>query len=175
MNVYITLWYRYCLAFCCLLHYCVCCYWKCLVAAVVELSLISLHWFLTMFASVVHTRILLRLWDLFFYEGSTIFFQVTLGMLKMKVCLLCQLLCGRKAYARYMFPFVLSQCMSEECTVMSCCSSTLAELSLQPNCCALEQKNKLGCKREEWRHTIVFVICLSYDRIPWYLWKTSLW
>jgi len=52
-----------------------------------ELSLITLHWFLTMFASVVHTRILLRLWDLFFYEGSTVLFQVALGMLKMKVCL----------------------------------------------------------------------------------------
>jgi len=49
-----------------------------------ELSLITLHWFLTIFASVVHTRILLRLWDLFFYEGSTILFQVTLGMLKLK-------------------------------------------------------------------------------------------
>jgi len=44
-----------------------------------------MHWFLTMFASVVHTRILLRLWDLFFYEGSTVLFQFTLGMLKMKV------------------------------------------------------------------------------------------
>jgi len=54
--------------------------------AVTELSLITMHWFLTMFASVVHTRILLRLWDLFFYEGSTVLFQVTLGMLKMKVC-----------------------------------------------------------------------------------------
>jgi hypothetical protein len=50
----------------------------------IELSLITLHWFLTIFASVVHTRILLRVWDLFFYEGSTILFQVALGMLKMK-------------------------------------------------------------------------------------------
>jgi len=58
-----------------------------LMLAVAELSLITLHWFLTMFASVVHTRILLRLWDLFFYEGSTVLFQVTLGMLKMRVCL----------------------------------------------------------------------------------------
>ena len=50
-----------------------------------ELSLITLHWFLTVFASVVHTRVLLKLWDLFFYEGSIILFQMTLGMLKMKV------------------------------------------------------------------------------------------
>ncbi|ELU16805.1 hypothetical protein CAPTEDRAFT_177453 [Capitella teleta] len=50
----------------------------------IELSLISLHWFLTSFASVVHMKVLLRVWDLFFYEGSTILFQITLGMLKMK-------------------------------------------------------------------------------------------
>ncbi|CAG5089087.1 Similar to sgsm3: Small G protein signaling modulator 3 homolog (Xenopus laevis), partial [Cotesia congregata] len=30
----------------------------------IELSLISLHWFLTLFASVVHMKILLRIWDL---------------------------------------------------------------------------------------------------------------
>ena len=56
-----------------------------LVVAVTELSLITMHWFPTMFASVVHTRILLRLWDLFFYEESTVLFQFTRGMLKMKV------------------------------------------------------------------------------------------
>ena len=50
-----------------------------------ELSLISLHWFLTAFASVVHMKVLLRVWDLFFYEGSVVLFQMTLGMLKMKV------------------------------------------------------------------------------------------
>ncbi|CAD5123331.1 DgyrCDS11688 [Dimorphilus gyrociliatus] len=50
----------------------------------IEISLICLHWFLTAFASVVHIRVLLRLWDIFFYEGSTILFQATLGMLKLK-------------------------------------------------------------------------------------------
>lgn len=50
-----------------------------------ELSLITLHWFLTAFASVVHIRLLLRLWDLFFYEGSLVLFQATLGMLRLKV------------------------------------------------------------------------------------------
>lgn len=50
-----------------------------------ELSLITLHWFLTSFASVVHIKLLLRIWDLFFYEGSLVLFQVTLGMLSMKV------------------------------------------------------------------------------------------
>lgn len=50
-----------------------------------ELSLITLHWFLTSFASVVDIRLLLRIWDLLFYQGSLVLFQVTLGMLKIKV------------------------------------------------------------------------------------------
>ncbi|XP_014681898.1 PREDICTED: small G protein signaling modulator 3 homolog [Priapulus caudatus] len=50
----------------------------------IELSLISLHWFLTLFSSVVHMKVLLRMWDMFFYEGSVVLFQVTLGMLKTK-------------------------------------------------------------------------------------------
>lgn len=53
----------------------------------IELSLITLHWFLTAFASVVHIRLLLRIWDLFFYEGSLVLFQTTLGMLRLKVLL----------------------------------------------------------------------------------------
>lgn len=50
----------------------------------IELSLITLHWFLTLFAGVVHMKILLRIWDWFLYEGSIVLFQVTLGMLKIK-------------------------------------------------------------------------------------------
>ncbi|KAM5289127.1 small G protein signaling modulator 3 isoform 2-T2 [Ctenodactylus gundi] len=50
----------------------------------IELSLITLHWFLTAFASVVNIKLLLRIWDLFFYEGSLVLFQTTLGMLRLK-------------------------------------------------------------------------------------------
>ncbi|XP_066590271.1 small G protein signaling modulator 3 homolog [Prorops nasuta] len=50
----------------------------------IELSLISLHWFLTLFASVVHMKILLRIWDLFLFDGSIVLFQITLGMLKIR-------------------------------------------------------------------------------------------
>ncbi|KAI4485300.1 hypothetical protein M0804_006805 [Polistes exclamans] len=57
----------------------------------IELSLISLHWFLTLFASVVHMKILLRVWDLFLFDGSIVLFQITLGMLKMKEVELKQL------------------------------------------------------------------------------------
>lgn len=58
---------------------------KCLHLLSSELSLITLHWFLTSFASVVDIRLLLRIWDLLFYQGSLVLFQVTLGMLKIKV------------------------------------------------------------------------------------------
>lgn len=50
----------------------------------IELSLITLHWFLTLFASVVPMRVLLRIWDLLFYDGSIVLFQVLLGMLSSK-------------------------------------------------------------------------------------------
>ncbi|CAB4009264.1 Small G signaling modulator 3, partial [Paramuricea clavata] len=50
----------------------------------IELSLITLHWFLTLFASVVDMKVLLRIWDQFFYEGSVVLFRITLGLIKMK-------------------------------------------------------------------------------------------
>ena len=49
----------------------------------IELSLICINWFLTIFSNVLHIKILLRVWDLFFYEGSTAMFQITLAMLKL--------------------------------------------------------------------------------------------
>lgn len=50
----------------------------------IEVSLISYHWFLTLFTSVVHMKILLRIFDWFFCDGSLILFQITLGMIKIK-------------------------------------------------------------------------------------------
>ncbi|KAB7496892.1 Small G protein signaling modulator 3-like protein [Armadillidium nasatum] len=50
----------------------------------IELSLITLHWFMTLFSSVLHMKILLRVWDLFFLDGSIVLFQITLAMLKIK-------------------------------------------------------------------------------------------
>lgn len=50
----------------------------------IELSLITLHWFLSIFSSVLHMKILLRVWDLFFFDGSIVLFRVTLAMLKIK-------------------------------------------------------------------------------------------
>ena len=36
----------------------------------IELSLITLNWFLTLYSSVLHIRIIMRLWDLFLFEGK---------------------------------------------------------------------------------------------------------
>ncbi|PAA68260.1 hypothetical protein BOX15_Mlig024744g4 [Macrostomum lignano] len=49
----------------------------------IELSLITLHWFLTLFAGVLPVRILLRVWDQFFCEGSIVLFQTTVAILKL--------------------------------------------------------------------------------------------
>ncbi|KAF2355674.1 SH3 domain [Trinorchestia longiramus] len=50
----------------------------------IEVSLITLHWFVTVFASVLHVKLLIRTWDLFFCEGSVVLFKLTLAMLKIK-------------------------------------------------------------------------------------------
>ncbi|CAF0829682.1 unnamed protein product [Brachionus calyciflorus] len=48
----------------------------------IEISLICINWFLTLYSNVFEMRILLRIWDLFFYEGSVALFQITLAMIK---------------------------------------------------------------------------------------------
>ncbi|KRY39539.1 Small G protein signaling modulator 3 -like protein [Trichinella spiralis] len=51
----------------------------------IEPSLVTLHWFLTLYASsAMPFPILLRVWDLFFYYGSTVLFKVALAMLKLR-------------------------------------------------------------------------------------------
>lgn len=57
----------------------------------IEVSLITYQWFLTLFASVVHMKIMLRIFDWFFCDGSIVLFQITLGMLKIKEPALLQL------------------------------------------------------------------------------------
>uniref|UniRef100_A0A5S6PZI2 RUN and TBC1 domain-containing protein 3 n=1 Tax=Trichuris muris TaxID=70415 RepID=A0A5S6PZI2_TRIMR len=50
----------------------------------IEPSLISLHWFLTLYSSSLPFPVLLRVWDMFFYEGSVVLFKVALAFLKFK-------------------------------------------------------------------------------------------
>lgn len=50
----------------------------------IELSLVTLNWFLTLFASVLHIRVLVRLWDLLLFEGTKVLFQASLAMIAMK-------------------------------------------------------------------------------------------
>ena len=49
----------------------------------IELSLVCINWFLTIFSNVFQIKILLRIWDLFFYDGSSAMFQITLALLKL--------------------------------------------------------------------------------------------
>ncbi|KAL3308884.1 hypothetical protein Ciccas_012579, partial [Cichlidogyrus casuarinus] len=53
-----------------------------LVTHDIDLALITLPWFLTLFASSVDARVLVRLWDLIFLEGSTMLFKISLTLLK---------------------------------------------------------------------------------------------
>ena len=49
----------------------------------IEISLITLHWFLTLFTSVLHIKLTVRVWDKLFHEGATVIFKVALAMLKL--------------------------------------------------------------------------------------------
>lgn len=50
----------------------------------VEISLIFINWFLTLFSSVLRMDFLLRIWDVYFYEGSSIvLFQMVISLLKL--------------------------------------------------------------------------------------------
>ncbi|VDM36246.1 unnamed protein product [Hydatigera taeniaeformis] len=50
----------------------------------VDLPLITLGWFLTLFSGVLPMQIMLRVWDLLFYEGSTVLFRIALAIFKIK-------------------------------------------------------------------------------------------
>ncbi|KAM3726527.1 Small G protein signaling modulator [Dirofilaria immitis] len=50
----------------------------------VELSLITVNWFLTAFASVLSMRVLLRVWDCLFVFGGVTMFRVLISILKIK-------------------------------------------------------------------------------------------
>uniref|UniRef100_A0A8L8JWK0 RUN and TBC1 domain-containing protein 3 n=1 Tax=Heligmosomoides polygyrus TaxID=6339 RepID=A0A8L8JWK0_HELPZ len=50
----------------------------------VEVSLVTVNWLLTLFASVFPTRTLLRVWDFVFYTGSVSIFRVIISIMKMK-------------------------------------------------------------------------------------------
>jgi hypothetical protein len=48
----------------------------------IEISMIAINWFLTLFSNNMHMRVLLRAWDLLFYDGSIVLFHLSLSMLK---------------------------------------------------------------------------------------------
>ena len=54
----------------------------------IEISLITLHWFLTLFTSALHIKLTIRVWDKLFHEGATVMFRIALAMLKLSEDLL---------------------------------------------------------------------------------------
>ncbi|OWA53792.1 Small G protein signaling modulator 3 [Hypsibius exemplaris] len=51
----------------------------------IDLTLITISWFMSLFSNVLTIQDLLPLWDWFFYDGSIVLFQTTIGMLKLKL------------------------------------------------------------------------------------------
>ncbi|OAD74962.1 hypothetical protein PHYBLDRAFT_111119, partial [Phycomyces blakesleeanus NRRL 1555(-)] len=47
------------------------------------ITLVTSHWFLTLFINILPTETLLRVWDCFFYEGANILFRIALTLFKM--------------------------------------------------------------------------------------------
>jgi hypothetical protein len=64
----------------------------------IELSLICVNWFLTLFSNSLHMRMLLRIWDLLFYDGTCILFQISLAMLKLNEASLLECECSSSIY-----------------------------------------------------------------------------
>lgn len=50
----------------------------------IEISLVSFNWFVTLYSSVLPMTMVLRIWDLLFYYGSIVLFQIALGMIKLQ-------------------------------------------------------------------------------------------
>ncbi|CAJ0565271.1 unnamed protein product, partial [Mesorhabditis spiculigera] len=50
----------------------------------VEISLVTVNWLLTLFASVLKTKTLLRVWDMIFYMGGVSIFRTIISALKMR-------------------------------------------------------------------------------------------
>ncbi|KAI8086444.1 rab-GTPase-TBC domain-containing protein [Halteromyces radiatus] len=63
------------------------CFWECEQADTMPpITLVTSHWFLTLFINIMPTETVLRIWDSFFIEGYKTLFRVALTMIKMNEC-----------------------------------------------------------------------------------------
>jgi hypothetical protein len=54
-----------------------------LVEGDVDITVILVSWLLPAYGNVMHVKLLLRIWDLFFFYGSIVLIKVCFGILKM--------------------------------------------------------------------------------------------
>ena len=54
-----------------------------LVTHDVDITVILVSWLLPAFGNVLHIKLLLRIWDLFFFHGSIILLRICFGILKL--------------------------------------------------------------------------------------------
>ncbi|KAI8330858.1 rab-GTPase-TBC domain-containing protein [Chlamydoabsidia padenii] len=60
------------------------CFWECEQSdAMPSVTLVTSHWFLTLFINIVPIETVLRIWDCFFIEGYQVLFRVALTIIKM--------------------------------------------------------------------------------------------
>ncbi|KAJ8658485.1 hypothetical protein O0I10_005838 [Lichtheimia ornata] len=60
-------------------------------ASMPTITLVTNHWFLTLFINILPIETVLRVWDCFFYEGSSALFRVALTLFKMSENLIMSL------------------------------------------------------------------------------------
>lgn len=49
----------------------------------VDITVILISWLLPCFGNVLHIKVLLRVWDLFFFHGSIVLLKICFGILKL--------------------------------------------------------------------------------------------
>ncbi len=49
----------------------------------IDLNIVLVSWLVPIFGNTVHIKVLLRIWDLFFFYGSIILIRIAMGIIKL--------------------------------------------------------------------------------------------